>query len=241
MRLKEYECLWEKALIRGKDCADQLGINGGDLELYQSFMETRNIQVLKNIFRRVDKFHNPNWQEWAQDYFSLFPPHDFDLSQSTYKFDRFLALKASNSQIPPFLVDLAKFEIFEHKVFLSSARNFRPTKSTLRLNKALFLEEFKYLIGEWVLEFERNKCKEESPPVMKDNILAFSRSTDDSRCVVTNVSPVDLILVELLKMSEMDKEALMERFWSVDDQLKSIDATTLSQRINFLISQHIIY
>ncbi len=244
MDLKTYQALWKESLEQPDTIianSQKLGISADFLKLYYELIQGHYESPLEKIYPYLARLLQIDWNKWAKEYYNEFSPVEWELNELARNFPHYLSKLSSQNKIPDYLVELAHYEWQEFATYVDEENekeiltNIKP--GYLALNPTVSALTFKYNIGLWIFELEKNNF--DTKPKKEDNILIFNRDPETLLCIFTKASRISLSILQLLlEFNEpIEKEDLISNIMS---NFNDIDKQFLVDEIAFLQKQRIL-
>lgn len=178
-------------LLRGEISPEQgaetLGAPTERVAIYQQFVRLHVRNTLEKNYSILSQLlSGPTWDKLVEDYFSQFPPWDYELNANAERFRELLQQQAQGSgDVQPFHLELAELEWHEWLAF--SAQQQIPHRQSLdapTVNPTLTILEFAYPVSRFVDAWRAardagQELPRELPQVDSERVLLFRDPEDN--------------------------------------------------------------
>jgi hypothetical protein len=226
----QYNKSWDNFILHNDESAlAGLGISLEEAHRYRTFVQSSYQGILEKMFERISLWKDPDWQEWAKQYYIAYPPIAFELNDLTLNFPDFIR-KHTNDQA---LGDLADYELNEFLVYKMKV----SSGTGLRLNPAHKILPLRFDIASWVKYYEDQDLDIKKMPNQEEHFLVISRSPKTLNCVFTKLTPLSGQIY--LTMTENDYSSEEQLINKIKNNF-NIPETALKNELKNLYQQQII-
>ncbi len=230
----EYEGLWAKAIIEQGPLPNELLLDKNRGKFYQQSYKRTIKKILQSFFTRLATYFEIDWESIAATYGQEFPPQNYEINSLSFHFDSFLEKHYHQLLLPPYLADIASYEIAEFK-----AVSFKfSQKENFFLNPSLQVLSFEFDVLSWIVQKE--EASSVDGPIRRETFSAFSRPQPSKQnmqeCFVTKLEIIDRLLIEIGR-SVSNKHELFAALYDIDEKFKTMPEKFFEERLAFLKAQ----
>lgn len=250
MNNQSYQQGWQQLIMKGNssELASLLGFDDKTLELYRGFIWGHYRSSLKKMFPRLRDAWNMDWHQWCEDYFTAYPPMSWELNELTLNFPNFLSAMADNKNLPPYLAELAHYEVCEFLVYKAQLN----IKREFALNSTLHIQQFQHDIASWVKQMDELEAQGKRSELVNTRpkhvpiVLMVVQNPETRLCVFTTASLVDVAIYEVMSQIEIDANHYAAELLAGVQQIlppehsRNISLKIIENHVEFLRQQWVI-
>jgi hypothetical protein len=169
--------------------------------------------LLQKMFPELSTFSEIDWNAVSVEYFQTYPPEAQDLLGLTFEFPEYLQIKAEEEDCPPYLFELAYYELAEFQAYTSLET--RPEGAGFHLNPTATFLNFEFDIKKMLEDAQKGEILIHERP----HVLCISRHAQGELCY-TELTKTELDLLLTLEAGpQMDKSFVTEKNQSAFQKL----------------------
>ena len=231
---------WKQLVLEGDD-RGELGLSHEVAQLYRGFIRDHYLDILIKVYPRLGECLTCPWEEWRDGYFEHYPPYAWELNHLAENFSHYLQ---RYRLVEESLVDLARYEWAEYKVYTCPDQSARVKKDRYALNPAHMLLELDFDIAGWIFNWEKEHgdAPLEGRPKKRPNILIISRSRETLDCIMTQCHLLDVAIYQAFALGgEYGRDELLTFCRKAIGESNPFTVEQFCDRIAFLEQQSIIF
>ncbi len=172
--------------------------------------------ALENTFSSLEQFSDLNWDTITQEYISVHESRPQDISDFVFGFPQFLQDKAQRNECPPYLFELAYFELLEMNLLNSEI--VLPQSQGYHLNPTLSFLNLEFDISQMLSDASEGKVN----IIERPHVLCFFHHPEDG------IHQVDLETHHLKLLQRLE-----DRVISLNESIPEQDVDCFHELVDF--------